>query len=331
MKYLVRSIALFVIILALVGCSEAAGEAEVSLEAVIDTVSRSTRSSDTEVSRNITPSTYKIALTYFALIRKDGAVIPIIDEDAPEVYDFSGRFTTPLLLGRKRIPVGEYTGYEMRFTYLEMDLECSFSVPSWSTDADTTKLTKLTDRTDLSGLEYDTSTIRLYFNDDGAWMKRDIIVNTAIYAEDPPQWQWMRAELESNGSTSFFLHTRPVSVGSGPTQVINLFDDPDFWGSSDILTIRSGETVGGGMRAYITPFSISRTTKVVLTIDISNSFNFWEDTTSAFHNSSDSVVKLDFGPSCREVPTDPEPIVTYQLGDKGFHPFMPSFSLVKMP
>ncbi|MFA6772826.1 MAG: hypothetical protein WCR99_03965, partial [Sphaerochaeta sp.] len=119
MKYLVRSIALFVIILALVGCSEAAGEAEVSLEAVIDTVSRSTRSSDTEVSRNITPSTYKIALTYFALIRKDGAVIPIIDEDAPEVYDFSGRFTTPLLLGRKRIPVGEYTGYEMRFTYLE--------------------------------------------------------------------------------------------------------------------------------------------------------------------------------------------------------------------
>jgi len=70
---------------------------------------------------------------------------------------------------------------------------------------------------------------------------------------------------------------------------------------------------------------------VVLTIDISYSFNFWEDTTSAFHNSSDSVVKLDFGPACREVPTDPEPIVTYQLGDKGFHPFMPSFSLVKIP
>lgn len=59
MKYLVRSIALFVIICTLVGCDEAAGEAEVSLEAVIDTVSRSTRSFDTEVSRNITPCTYK--------------------------------------------------------------------------------------------------------------------------------------------------------------------------------------------------------------------------------------------------------------------------------
>jgi hypothetical protein len=87
----------------LVGCSEAAGEAEVSLEAVIDSVSRSTRSSDTEVSRNITPSTYKIALTYFALNPQGWSSDSHHDEGCSRGIRLPGRFTTPLLLGRKRI------------------------------------------------------------------------------------------------------------------------------------------------------------------------------------------------------------------------------------
>ena len=327
MKYLVRSIALFVIILALVGCSEAAGEAEVSLEAVIDTVSRSTRSSDTEVSRNITPSTYKIALTYFALIRKDGVVIPIIDEDAPEVYDFSGRFTTPLLLGRKRIPVGEYAGYEMRFTYLEMDLECSFSVPSWSPDTSHILVTSTHDASDSTILRHQSNTLRLYFNTDDKFHKRDMVVKYAT--DDGPEWAWMRRELEnSDGSKAFFLKTvtHPV-VG-----IIDLFSDDAFWGSADDydnpdtkITIRSGSTIGG-LDATMESFRISATSKIILTINVADSFNFWEDTDDLTYGNN---AKLDFGPTYDEIPIGSGPVAFY--GDKGFHPFMPSFSLVKIP
>ncbi len=328
MKHLVRSIALIVLMCFLFGCSEAAGEAEVSLEAVIDTVSRSTRSTDTEVSRNITPSTYKIALTYFALIRKDGVVIPLIEEESAVVHDFSGHFTSPpLLLGKKRIPVGEYTGYEMRFTYLEMDLECSFSVPSWSTDAGHVLVTSTHDATDSSILRHQSNTLRLYFNTDDKYHKRDMVVE--YDTGDGPGWAWMRRELEnSDGNKSFFLDT----VTHPTVGIIDLFSNDAFWGSSDdydnpdtSITIRSGSTTGG-LDATMEGFRISATSKIMLTINISESFNYYEDTDDLTYGTNS---KLDFGPIYDEIPIGSGPIAYY--GDKGFHPFMPSFNLVKVP
>ncbi|NLE14780.1 MAG: hypothetical protein GX626_02765 [Spirochaetales bacterium] len=328
MNYLVRSIALVILLCVMLGCSEAAGDAEVSLEAVIDTVSRSARSTDTEVSRNITPSTYKIALTYFALIRKDGAVIPIIDEETAVVYDFSGHFIDPpLLLGKKRIPIGEYTGYEMRFTYLEMDLECSFSVPAWSPDASHTLVTSTHDETDSSILQHQLNTIRLYFNTDENYYKRDMVVKYTT--DEGPEWAWMRRELEdSEGNRTFFLHT----VTHPAVGIIDLFSNEDFWGSADDydnpdtkITIRSGSTTGG-LDATMESFRISATSKIILTINIADSFNFWEDTDDLTYGNNN---KLDFGPTYDEIPIGSGPIAYY--GDKGFHPFMPSFNLVKMP
>jgi len=73
-------------------------------------------------------------------------------------------------------------------------------------------------------------------------------------------------------------------------------------------------------------FSISATSKIMPNIHIADSFNFWEDTDDLTNGNKE---KWDFGPTYDEIPIGGGPITYY--GDKGFHPFMPSFSLVETP
>lgn len=337
MRYLVRGFGVLVILFLLlvsVSCDDQApGEVEVSLHAVVE--NRPTSSRDIDPSFNATPTSYKIAMKYFALVRDDGVKVALVNSDTPVVKDFTGHFvTSPLLLGTKRIPPGRYVGYEMLLTYIEMELSCSFSVPNWANDTTPTFLNSIADVASLPTLTYTTTGIRQYFNDDGMYQKRDIVVNVDETGSSP-DWRFMRRELESNVGTHkwFFLATRPVPPASddtsAPYQVIDLFDDPAFWGADDVLVIQSGSVVGGGLDATLDAFTVSATTDLILEIDILDSFNFYEDTSSPYNNSDATTEKLDFGPSCREVPPEPNPIVTYQLGDKGFHPKMPAFHLMK--
>jgi len=322
MKYLVRGFGVLMFLTVLLGMTacdgETPGDVDVSLLAVVDTTSRSARSESDEASRNITPSSYKIALTYFALERDDGTIVPLINETEPIVYDFSGHvISPPLLLGTKKIPTGTYTGYEMRFTYLEMDLMASFNVPTWSTD---TSHVLVTGTHDGSGnIVHQNATLRQYFNASGKFHKRDMVVDIGT---TDSEWAWMRRELEdSDGNRKFFLTTEThPAVGC-----IDLFDDVAFWGSSDNyddpdvkITIRSGETTGG-LDATMDVLTISATASILLTVNIADSFNFYENLLDTTYGQNQD---LDFGPTTGGVST------TY-YGDKGFHPKMPAFHLKK--
>lgn len=340
MKYLVRGFGVLMFLAVLLGMTacdgETPGDVDVSLLAVVE--NRPTSSRDVDPSFNATPTSYKIAMKYFALVRDDGVKVALVNSDTPVIKDFSGHFAAdtagPLLLGTKRIPPGRYVGYEMQIVYLEMDLLCSFSIPSWANDTSPSFLNSISDANSLPTLTYTPRTIRQYFNDDGIYQKRDILVDVDETGTSP-DWRFMRRELESNVGTHtwFFLATRPVPPTSddtsGPYQVIDLFDDATFWGSDDVLVIQSGSATGGGLDATLDAFTVSATTDLLLEIDILNSFSFYEDASSQYNNSNSTTVNLDFGPSCREVPSEPDPVVTYQLGDKGFHPKMPAFHLKK--
>ena len=73
-------LALVAVLMLLVGCDDRLpGEAEVSLYASVDAGS----AERTESSLSITPSNYVVGLTYFALERDDGLVVPIIESDDP--------------------------------------------------------------------------------------------------------------------------------------------------------------------------------------------------------------------------------------------------------
>lgn len=334
MKYLVRGFGVLMILAILLGFTacdgETPGDVDVSLLAVVE--NRPTSSRDVDSSFNATPTSYKIAMKYFALVRDDGVKVALVNSDTPVIKDFSGHFAAdaagPLMLGTKRIPPGRYVGYEMEIVYLEMDLLCSFNVPTWAYDTSPSLLNRVTDASNPASLTYSSRTIRQYFNDDGIYQKRDIVVDvdeTGTSAD----WRFMRRELENSSTDlrTFFLSARPTGSSAGTYQVIDLFDDATFWGSDDVLVIQSGSAAGGGLDATLDTFTVSATTDLLLEIDILESFNFREGTSSRFDNSTASAINLDFGPTYDEIPVGSGPIAYF--GDKGFHPKMPAFHLKK--
>ena len=315
-------LALVAVLMLLAGCDDSlTGEAEVSLYASVDAGS----AERTESSLSITPSNYVVGLTYFALERDDGIVVPIIESDDPIRYDLSDAVgSLSLFMGKKTIPLGTYTGYRMRFTYLEMDMESSFDVPSWSTD-NTHPLVSAS--RDEEVMVHASHTFRMYFNTDGPYWKRDMVVKSG---EDTltgdPIWSWMHASLEdTDGRRSFFVESETHPIDD--LGFINLFDDRDFWqdpadygNPETLITIVSGSTVGG-LDASITPFTVSMDRDLLLTIDILETFNFYEtDDGSKYDNG-----KLDIGPYYDEIPIGTGDLTWY--GDHGFHPFMPSYAL----
>ena len=327
MRSLVRFLCLGILISIIslsLGCNlGSGGTAEITLIAVVTGEGSVEKAVDEDPweSVNISPSSYKMLITDFALERKDGLKVTLIDEESPILCDFTGSVGADgLFLARKAIPTGTYVAYEMSFTYLEMDVLCSFNVPSWSTDAAHALVTATHDAGGAHS--HGSYTIRQYFNVDGQFQKRDMVVNAGT--EESPNWVWMRRDLEdSEGNRKFFLdqETHPYQG------CIDLFADEDFWGANDTLDdeepeiiIESGNTTGG-LDATINNFTVSVPKTLLITVDVTNSFNFYEDSTnSTYYNNT-----LDFGPSYDEIPIGEGTVKYY--GDKGFHPFMPKFNL----
>lgn len=322
-RFLCLGILISIISLSL-GCNlGSGGTAEITLIAVVTGEGSVEKAVDEDPweSVNISPSSYKMLITDFALERKDGLKVTLIDEESPILCDFTGSVGADgLFLARKAIPTGTYVAYEMSFTYLEMDVLCSFNVPSWSTDAAHALVTATHDAG--GSPSHGSYTIRQYFNVDGQFQKRDMVVNAGT--EESPNWVWMRRDLEdSEGNRKFFLdqETHPYQG------CIDLFADEDFWGANDTLDdeepeiiIESGNTTGG-LDATINNFTVSVPKTLLITVDVTNSFNFYEDSTnSTYYNNT-----LDFGPSYDEIPIGEGTVKYY--GDKGFHPFMPKFNL----
>ncbi len=191
----------------------------------------------------------------------------------------------------------------MSFTYLEMNVLWSFNVPSWSTDASHVLVTATND----AGCApfHGSYTIRQYFNVDGQFQKWDIVVNEGI--DESPNWVWMRHELEnSEGNRRFFLdqETHPYQG------CIDLFTDEDFWGANGTLDDEEPKIIiesGSGLDATINNFTVSVPKTLLITVDVTNSFNFWEEfTNSTYYNDI-----LDFGPSYDEIPIGDGDIMYY--------------------
>lgn len=309
--------------LILVGC-EMNNEAEVTIQAVIADFRSTASRVDEDDDVSITPTDYKIALTYFALIQDDGTVVPIIESETPVVYDFSDSVgATGLLLGKKTVPKATYSGYEMRFTYLEMDLLSAFAVPSESVDADHTLVTESED--DLGEIRHFINTYRMYFNTDGEYYKRDLVVKTGEDEAGSGIWSWMRRAIE-HAADAFF-----ITSATHPSQeigLIDLFSNEAFWGSADdydnpttLITV-STEDTSGGVDARITPFSLSLDKTLLLTIDTSNTFSFKETLASEYDNDN-----LDLGPYLDAIPIGTDSGEDHRYGDHGYHPMMPAFNL----
>ena len=331
MRSLLHYVGLIIVCaLLFVSCDPSSANTEITLNAIVVDTSEESREI-TEVSKQTTPSNYKVALTYFALIKDDGTIVPIIEEEAPTIVDFSG--TVPaagLLLSRKVIPKGTYIGYEMRFTYIEMDLYSSFDVPDESTDSTHTLVTNSDPDSGSARVHFD-NTFRMYFNTDGEYWKRDLVVKTGEDDESAPIWSWMRRVIEEDSSQSFFI-TQETHPAFG---IIDLFDNPEFWGLTDdydnpetIITI-STEDDTGAVNATMGPVTITVDTALLLKIDITDTFDFKEYEDGGAAVSVYDNEELDLGPLYDLAPGG-EGGGDYYVGDHGFHPMMPKFNLISV-
>ncbi len=282
-----------------------------------------------EVSVDVTPAIYKLALIDFWLVDsvtgQDISVInpdtlnPTYTESSPCIIDLATDTASQELFSDTTFPSGTYTGYKMHFLYVEMSLPVVFHVPneSWETEfTDSTILDTVINRH-----------FRLYFNVIDKYWKRDFVVEleygTGI-------WYWLRREVENNaGIKNFFIavdsNTHPIS-DAGPNSTIDLFHDEAFWGPDSLyddpsnpIIVGTHSTTGGldcRWEENITiPAAPDSMFALDLEIDVTNTMNFWESDSGI----PSSVVfvedTLDLGPG-----------YSGQLyGDKGLHPLMPKF------
>lgn len=285
---------------------------------------------------NISPLIYKIALVNFWLIKDDNTEInlinpdednPVYTEENPLVVDFSSGTLTEQLLTDATLPEGTYTGYKMQFLYMEMQFPVYFHLPLICVESDLANLLGF-DPEDFIPEEITdelTCNFRLYFNAYDKYWKRDFVVNLNMEGYDD-EWFWLRREVDLNNSNFFISVTENThpSGGAGPDNTIDLFDDPEFWGSSDDyddsanpVIITSGSTVGG-LNATIEPFTVSGGEyNITVNIDVGNTLNYTDNSSELagviFHTDL-----LDLGPAYGED----------NYGDIGLHPFLPAFNVV---
>ncbi len=287
---------------------------------------------------NISPLLYKIALVNFWLIKDDDTEInlmnpdennPAYTEENPLIVDFTSGTLIEQLLTDATLPGGTYTGYKMQFLYIEMQFPVYFHLPSICVESDLANLfgiapeffnpEEITDELDCN--------FRLYFNAHDKYWKRDFVVNLNLDIEGlEDEWFWLRREVDASNSNFFISVTENShpSGGAGTESTIDLFDDPEFWGSSDDyndsanpIIITSGSTAGG-LNATIEPFTISGGEyNITINIDVGNTLNYTDNsdvlTGVTFHSGL-----LDLGPAY----TDDN------YGDTGLHPLLPAFRVV---
>lgn len=304
------------------------GYANVDIKTTLSTIDNKivSQSKDASpVSVNLSPTNYKMAITYFALIKDDGTEVPITerDDNNPLIIDFTDTTPGTLISVFKgaRLPRGTYTQYKIRFQYMEMTYPAAFHVPAASADA-----------TEVNSLTVGNYTFRQYFNTTDPFWKRDFVVNKPI-PEDSlhTDWYWMRREFDAE-TDSFFIRANTDHPTIG---LIDMFNNEDFWGNPDDyddptvkITIESGETTGG-LNATMDEFTLKVDTVLLLEVDTSECMNYYEDqpateaTTPAGVTFTDTV--MDLGPSYDEIPIGAGPVDYY--GDSGIHPFMPKFKM----
>ncbi len=202
-------------------------------------------SSSTELSRNVTPTTYKIAVISLDLTGKDGGgstvSTPIVDasSDSPTIIDFTPGVTAgtvavgetllqTLVDAAALVDGATYDGYVLVPLYIEMTLKSTFHVPSEADDYGYEMIFT------ADGDEED-YTYRFYYNTDtdndgtiaAEYWKRDIVVklegisNLSRIAPPPvlvypDGWYWMRRALESPGTLDFFVLAEEVG-GTNPS------------------------------------------------------------------------------------------------------------------
>lgn len=286
------------------------------------------RDTVTEESVNITPEDYKIALTYFSLIRDDDSEEVFLDTDADHavVADFSDcePGTAVSLFEGASIPSGTYVGYNMRFLYLEMKYVAAFHVPSVCTDHDDPYIDEATPTA---------KTFRQYFAAYGPFWKRDFVVEKPV-SEDSEEthWYWLRREIDSSHADFFIdstLNSHPAGE-TGPDNILDLFANDEFWGSQEslsdpdiLITIQSGDTTGG-LNAVMDTCELDADSELLLEIDITNCMNYKEYRPAAPPAGvTFTDGKMDIGPSYNNGGT------SESYGDHGFHPFLPAFRLTK--
>ncbi len=310
------------------------------------------RSGSDPISQTVTPSSYKIAVINMELQDTDGGSVNIINNSAedPQILDISSSRARPRniltdFLNQAVLEAGKtYDSYILTPLYIEMDLTGAFHVPD-SAAEDGYSLIFETDG------DEETYTFRFYFNPVDNYWRRDIVVYLSGILNEtgnpdtdyPDGWYWMRRVIEP-GADDFFILAQAEGVDYssnplpdhpasdiGPTSVIDLFDNEDFWGDPEAYDDSSVETVidssddVGGMNAVWHAFTYSEGDTLTNVGDVEDTFNFWyEDNPDYIYTdlASDADV-VDLGPDYDNpaVPGDEE-----KYGDWGFHPFMPEFT-----
>jgi hypothetical protein len=303
------------------------GEASVDIQATLASIDSKAlpQSKGASVSVNLSPTKYKMAITYFALVKDDGTEVIVTERDDsdPLLVDFTDK-TPGTLIGvfeGARLPRGTYTKYRIRFQYMEMTYPAAFHVPAVSADA-----------TEVNTLTSGDYTFRQYFNTIAPFWKRDFVVRKPVSSGAVlVDWYWMRRAFDAE-TDSFFIRTD----SSHPTVgVIDLFNNEDFWGAAEDyddpsvkITIESGDTTGG-LDATMEEFTLKVDTVLLLEVDTSECMNYWEfqpaaeAVTPAGVTLSDDI--MDLGPTYDADPVGAGPIDNY--GDSGIHPFMPKFKM----
>ncbi|MBL7005723.1 MAG: hypothetical protein ISR78_01430 [Spirochaetia bacterium] len=202
-------------------------------------------SSSTEVSRNVTPASYKIAVISLDLTGTDGGGSPVstpivtASSGSPTILDFTPGVTAgtvavgetllqTLIDGSALVDGATYDGYVLVPLYIEMTFNSTFHVPSAADDYGY-------DMIFTADGDEDDYTYRFYYNTDtdndgttaAEYWKRDIVVklegipNLTRLApppalDYPDGWYWMRRSLESPDTLDFFILAEKTN-GTNPS------------------------------------------------------------------------------------------------------------------
>ncbi len=191
--------------------------------------------SSTEVSRNITPESYKIAVISMELTDSaGGTTVTVVDATAADPLIINLDETDTLLAGEVRLETvinaagddtdyGDtdplvngttYDGFEIVPLYIEMSFPSTFHVPPMADESGYSMMF-------VSDGDEATYTYRLIFNiEEGSSLwKRDIIVylEDILNDADPPVaatgypdgWYWMRRSVEDGGESEFLISAIP--------------------------------------------------------------------------------------------------------------------------
>ena len=307
---------------------------------------------------SISPSSYKMTLADFVLIKDDETTVSLLNTDnstyslsSPLSVDFSSG-DNQTLISLDNLSAGTYTGYKMLFLYMDMPLPVKFHLPSvstssdWETDVDNVSqyLSSNTDPTEAV-TSSNTRKFRMYYNANGKYWKRDFVVQLD---NSTNSWYWLRREVDnSSGTRNFFIavdnNTHP-SGGSGPNNTLDLFEDGSFWGTTNMsdaeklthyadnstnteVWVQTDGTDTILSESFSIPSSLDKLYTINLKIDISGTMMYDEGGFVTDYATDVSGV-LDNTSSTSAGVLDLGPSYSTKVyGDAGLHPRVPAFTV----